>query len=241
MVHSPSKHPLLSLRTVSRAYASGTGVVHALHGVDLRIDHGELVAIVGPSGSGKSTCLNLVGCLDSPTSGVLEIEGLPVAALSQEQRAALRRDLIGFIFQGANLMPGMSALRNVELPLIYRGVSRIERRKRAALALTAVGLAHRLHHTPSQLSGGQQQRVAIARAIVSKPRLLIADEPTGALDSRTGAQIIQLLNELNRREGMAVVIVTHDRSVADIAPRIITFRDGRVVADQIRARSAHVA
>ena len=232
---------LARLVRASKVYGTGAPAVHAMRNVDLAVSEGELVTIVGASGSGKSTCLNMLGCLDVPTSGSLGVDGSDIVRASGEQRAQVRSRAIGFVFQGANLIPGMSALRNVELPLIYRGFARAERIARAKAALAAVGLGDRLSHIPAQLSGGQQQRVAIARAIVSRPRLLIADEPTGALDSRTGGEILGLIEELNRARGIAVVMVTHDPAIAERNPRLVVFRDGEVVRDETRWRRTRAA
>ena len=221
---------LAELVGVSRVHRSGEAAVRAIDGVDLKIDRGDFVAIVGASGSGKSTCLNIIGCLDVPTTGVYRLKGLDVGAIDASERAILRRDSVGFIFQGFHLLSRTSALENVEMPLVYRGAPRRRRRDLAAAALDAVGLGHRLDHTPEALSGGQQQRVAIARAIVCNPDMLIADEPTGSLDSVTRGEVIELLEVLNRTFGMTVVMVTHDAVVADRARRIIRFQDGRIIA-----------
>lgn len=233
--------PLVELIGASKIYGKGATAIPALSNVYLKIGPGEFVTIVGPSGSGKSTCLNILGCLDMPTSGRVLLGGRDVSALSPTERAGYRRDHIGFVFQGPNLIPRMSALRNVELPLVYRGVSREERRRRAASALEAVGLTNRMLHLPNELSGGQQQRVAIARAIVGRPRLLIADEPTGALDSKSGGAILALLGKLNRQSSLAVAMVTHDASIATQAPRQIMFQDGVLISDETRRHSSHAA
>lgn len=230
---------LLELSGATRAYGRGSGTVIALRDVDLTIREGEFVTIAGPSGSGKSTCLNILGCLDMPTFGTLRLAGQKLGELSPEQRATLRRDYIAFVFQSPNLIGRMTALENVELPLIYRGLWRDERRQRAKQALESVGLGPRTTHRPDELSGGQQQRVAIARAIVSRPRILIADEPTGALDTVTSAGILDLLFELNRTMRLTVVLVTHDQSIAERSPRLCVFRDGRLVSDELRKRRAH--
>ncbi len=232
---------ILELRGACRVYGAGPTAVTALRDVDLAIETGEHVAIVGPSGSGKSTCLNILGCLDAPTSGLALIDGWEIARAGPDERAQIRRDTIGFVFQSPQLIAGMTALANVELPLVYRRVPRAERTRRAREALTMVGLADRTMHRPQELSGGQQQRVAIARAMVGRPRVLIADEPTAALDTRTGDTILALLTELNRRSGVALVIVTHDRAIAAAAPRIVTFRDGRLVSDATQGYGADVA
>ncbi|MEH2519277.1 putative ABC transport system ATP-binding protein [Bradyrhizobium sp. AZCC 1610] len=220
--------PLMLLENVARIHGRGPASVTALAGVDLSIAPGEFVAVVGPSGSGKSTFLNIIGCLDTPSSGRYHFKGIDTGALDATRRALLRRSSIGFVFQRFNLIKRTSALDNVELPLLYQGVPRRVRREAAAAALISVGLSGRQHHTPDQLSGGQQQRVAIARALVVRPDLLIADEPTGALDSTTGAEIKQLLKHLNREEGTTIVMVTHDPSIAAYARRTIRFADGRI-------------
>jgi putative ABC transport system ATP-binding protein len=226
---------LIACRGLSKDYESGAGVVHALREIDLEIAQGELVAIVGTSGSGKSTLMNILGCLDRPTRGAYELAGFDIGTRSSDARAILRNRLIGFIFQGFNLLPRTTALENVELPLVYRGVPARERRDRALEALGAVGLADRVHHTPSQLSGGQQQRVAIARALVTGPPMLLADEPTGNLDTRTSLEVLALLQRLNRERGITIVLVTHEADIAACASRVVTFRDGRVVSDRREA------
>jgi putative ABC transport system ATP-binding protein len=208
--------------------------VHALKDVDVTILRGEFVAIVGTSGSGKSTMMNILGCLDRPTRGTYELAGLDVGARTNDGRAIVRNRLIGFIFQGFNLLSRTTALENVELPLQYRGFSAKERRDRALASLAKVGLADRVHHTPSQLSGGQQQRVAIARALVSDPPLLLADEPTGNLDTRTSLEVLALLQELNRKNGITICLVTHEHDIAACASRVITVKDGRVVSDVVQ-------
>ena len=222
--------PIVRTRDLHKTYEMGDTIVHALEGVSLEIASGELVAVMGPSGSGKSTFMNLVGCLDRPTSGEYELAGEPVARLSGDELAAIRNRRIGFVFQQFNLLPRTSALENVELPLLYTGMPRAERQARARRRLEQVGLGDRLDHHPRQLSGGQQQRVAIARALVNDPVLILADEPTGALDSRTSLEVMALLQQLNR-EGITVVLVTHEQDIADFARRIITFHDGRVASD----------
>jgi putative ABC transport system ATP-binding protein len=227
---SPSE-AIIALRGVAKDYVSAAGTVHALRDVDLEIGHGEFVAIVGTSGSGKSTLMNILGCLDRPTRGTYALAGLDVGARTNDGRALVRNRLIGFIFQGFNLLARTTALENVELPLQYRGFSARERRERAMASLTKVGLAERVHHTPSQLSGGQQQRVAIARALVSDPPLLLADEPTGNLDTRTSLEVLALLQDLNRKNGITICLVTHEQDIARCASRVITVRDGRVVSD----------
>ncbi len=221
---------LIETRDLTRHYPSGEGVVAALEGLDLEIEPGEFIAAMGPSGSGKSTFLNLIGCLDQPTRGRYRLAGEDVASLAPDRVAALRGEQIGFVFQSFNLLPRSDALANVEMPMLYRGLPRRIRRERAAIALERVGLGARMHHTPSQLSGGQQQRVAIARALVNGPGLLLADEPTGALDSRTGLEIMALFQALNRA-GVAILCVTHDADVAAFASRTLRFRDGRMIED----------
>jgi putative ABC transport system ATP-binding protein len=223
--------PLIVLRGVAKDYESGESVVHALRDIDLTFEHGEFVAIVGTSGSGKSTLMNILGCLDRPTRGTYALAGLDVGARTNDGRAIVRNRLIGFIFQGFNLLPRTTALENVELPLQYRGVGRGPRRVRAQKALDQVGLGDRMGHTPNQLSGGQQQRVAIARALVTDPPLLLADEPTGNLDTRTSLEVLALLQKLNRDQGITIALVTHEHDIAACASRVITFRDGRMVSD----------
>jgi putative ABC transport system ATP-binding protein len=230
MPASPSTEPLIRCEALAKRYEIGGGTVHALRDLDLTVMPGEFVAVMGPSGSGKSTFMNLVGCLDRPSSGHLWLGGEAVDAMTRDQLAAIRNRRIGFVFQQFNLLPRTSALDNVELPLLYAGVPRAERRERASRRLSQVGLADRVDHHPAQLSGGQQQRVAIARALVNDPALILADEPTGALDSRTSIEVMALLQALNR-EGITIVLVTHEADVAAFASRIIGFIDGRVVRD----------
>jgi putative ABC transport system ATP-binding protein len=224
--------PLLSLRGVVKVYGEGSAAVHALRGIDLDIHPGEFVAVMGASGSGKSTCMNLLGCLDVATSGQYLFRGVEVGGLDREQLALLRRHYIGFVFQGFNLLARTSAVENVELPLVYKRVPARERHARAAAALAAVGLAGRERHAPHELSGGQQQRVAIARALVTEPSLLLADEPTGNLDSKTSQEIMELLSALNRDRGLTVVLVTHEADVAAWAQRRVIFKDGLIVAQE---------
>ena len=222
--------PLIVLRDLSKVYAAGQ-TVHALRGVNLEIAAGEFVAIMGASGSGKSTLMNILGCLDTPSSGSYVLDGVPVQDRDADALAALRNRRMGFVFQQFNLMPRTSALENVELPLLYAGVRQPERSRRALAALQRVGLGDRSSHSPTQLSGGQQQRVAIARALVNEPALILADEPTGALDSETSAEVMQLLDALNR-QGITVILVTHEADMAAWARRRLLFKDGRLVADQ---------
>lgn len=221
---------LIALSQVARTYLTGGEPVHALVDIDLKIENGAYVAIIGSSGSGKSTLMNVIGCLDSPSRGEYRFDGEPVQALSDEDLAAVRNRKIGFVFQTFHLLPRQNALQNVELPLIYRGVPAAERRARARQALEAVGLSHRLDHRPNQLSGGQCQRVAIARALVGDPRLILADEPTGNLDSKTSAEMMRLFDDLHA-QGRTIVLITHEAEVAAHARRTITLQDGRVVAD----------
>ena len=228
---SASTSTLLDLRNVTKDYTTGGGVVHALREVTLDVQRGEFIAIVGTSGSGKSTLMNILGCLDRPTTGSYELGGIEVGARGNDARAIVRNRLIGFIFQGFNLLPRTTALENVELPLQYRGVGAAARRRRAEEALRSVGLGDRMDHTPSALSGGQQQRVAIARALVTDPPLLLADEPTGNLDTRTSLEVLALLQRLNRDRGITIALVTHEHDIAACASRVITFRDGRMVSD----------
>jgi len=234
---------LMSLEGIGKDYVTEAVTVHALRSVDLTINRGDFVAMVGQSGSGKSTMMNIIGCLDRPTRGRYVLDGIDVTERSNDARAVVRNRLIGFVFQGFNLLPRTTALENVELPLVYRGVGSAERRKRALRSLEQVGLGDRLHHTPNQLSGGQQQRVAIARALVTEPPLLLADEPTGNLDTRTSLEVLALLQELNDRAGITIVLVTHEHDIAACAKRVITMRDGRVRSDVVNAQQqdAHAA
>lgn len=231
---SPAAPALIELRGVTKVYGEGVAAMSALRGVDLRIETGEFIAIMGPSGSGKSTCMNLLGCLDTPTSGVYLFEGVDVGRLSRRQRALFRRYYLGFVFQGYNLLNRTSALENVELPLIYRGLPAAERRTAACEALAAVGLNGWEHHTPGELSGGQQQRVAIARAIVTSPAVLLADEPTGNLDRSRSRELMELLVALNCDRGITIVMVTHDAEMAGYAHRMVHFVDGLVESDEPR-------
>ena len=223
--------PLIALSGITKTYGQGAAAFQALKGVDLTIEAGEFVAIMGPSGSGKSTAMNILGCLDTPTSGSYLFQGLAVERLDRKQRALLRRHCLGFVFQGFNLLARTSALENVELPLIYRGAPAAERHAAARAALAQVGLAGREKNTPGELSGGQQQRVAIARAIVTEPTVLLADEPTGNLDTRTSEEIMELINGLNHDHGITVLMVTHEPDMARHARRVVRFVDGRVESD----------
>jgi putative ABC transport system ATP-binding protein len=233
--------PLIRLRGVTKQYGSGPAALLALRGVDLDVAQGEFVAIMGPSGSGKSTVMNIVGCLDTPSAGRYLLRGVAVEALSRDQRARVRRRYLGFVFQGFNLLARMSAQENVELPLLYRGDGAAVRHRLAARALASVGLTGWEQHTPAQLSGGQQQRVAIARALVTQSPILLADEPTGNLDSERSADIMQLLVRLNREQGITVLMVTHEEDLARYAGRIVRFVDGRIASDQSNGCSSGTA
>jgi putative ABC transport system ATP-binding protein len=224
---------VVDVRSLERTYLVGDVEVRALRGVTLQIGSGEFVAVMGASGSGKSTFMNLIGCLDRPTAGTYLLAGRDVGGLSRDELAKVRGQQIGFVFQGFNLLPRTSALENVELPMLYQGVKSAERKKRATAALERVGLGERLDHTPAQLSGGQQQRVAIARALVNEPKLLLADEPTGALDSKTSEEVMKLFTDLNKN-GLTIVVVTHEPDVAGFAQRVVTFRDGALLDDAQR-------
>jgi putative ABC transport system ATP-binding protein len=227
----PQPEKLVSFLGVTKIYGQGGASMQALRGIDLDISAGEFVAIMGPSGSGKSTCMNILGCLDTPTAGSYRFMGVEVGSLNRNQRALLRRNYQGFVFQGYNLLNRTSALENVELPLLYRGASAHERRTRAREALETVGLTGWEAHSPGELSGGQQQRVAIARAIVTNPAVLLADEPTGNLDTARSKEIMELLTTLNRERGITVIMVTHEQEMAAYATRIIRFMDGLVASD----------
>ncbi len=222
---------MLALRNIQKIYGEGEARVVALAGVDVDVKAGEFIAIMGASGSGKSTCMNILGCLDRPTAGSFKFHNVEVATLNNDARALFRRTYLGFVFQGFNLLARTTALENVELPLIYRGMSRSERHQEALRALAAVGLHGRENHTPGELSGGQQQRVAIARAIVSNPKVLLADEPTGNLDSARSHDIMKLLQTLNREQGLTILMVTHEADMAKYCSRHIVFSDGRIVDD----------
>jgi putative ABC transport system ATP-binding protein len=223
--------PLIQLRDVTKIYGSGEAEVAALAGIDLAVHDGEFVAVMGPSGSGKSTCMNILGCLDTPTGGHYFFRGADVGTMSRGERALLRRHYLGFVFQGFNLLKRTTALENLELPLIYRGVHRAERRRMGMETLEQVGLGDRWDHTAAELSGGQQQRVAIARALVASPSVVFADEPTGNLDTAKSHEIMQLLQSLNRERGLTIVLVTHEEDVASYAGRQVRFRDGLIESD----------
>ena len=228
------REPLIRITGLRKSYVLGDVTVHALRGVDVEIASGTFVTVVGASGSGKSTFMNILGLLDRPSGGQYFLEGEDVSGFDRDRRAVLRNRKIGFVFQNFNLLPRTSALENVELPLLYNGqpLSAAERDRKALGLLQAVGLGERAHHTPNQLSGGQQQRVAIARALVNDPEILLADEPTGNLDSRTSVEIMEILQRLNRDEGITIILITHEHDIAEYGHRVITFRDGRVVSDQ---------
>lgn len=230
--------PLIELKGITKVYGKGQAVLKALKGIDLIVYQGDFVAVMGPSGCGKSTCMNLLGCLDTPTSGQYLFRGIDIGKLSRNQRALLRRHYLGFVFQGFNLLSRTSALENVELPLVYRGMHHSERGRIAHDALRAVGLSGWEHHTPAELSGGQQQRVAIARAIATSPTVLLADEPTGNLDSIRGVEIMELLTSLNKDRGITILMVTHEPDMAGYASRTVRFRDGLIVSD---SRQSEVA
>ena len=223
---------MIQIKEVRRVYQLGSSIVEALRGISFQVEEGEFMAIQGPSGSGKSTLLNILGCLDRPTSGRYVLEGMEVGALDDDELAFLRNQRIGFVFQTFNLLPRLSALKNVELPLVYSGVAQKERRERALATLAAVGLLHRSGHRPQELSGGEQQRVAIARALVNRPAILLADEPTGNLDSRVGEEIMALFEELHQT-GSTLLVVTHNPQVAERARRILYLQDGRLLKDEI--------
>ena len=238
LASTAQRMPLIRLRGITKRYGQGQAAFLALKGVDLDIEEGDFVAVMGPSGSGKSTAMNLLGCLDVPTSGQYFFRGVPVHELNRDQRARLRREQLGFVFQGFNLLARTSAQENVELPLLYRGTPAKERRRLALESLDTVGLAQWAHHTPAELSGGQQQRVAIARALVTNPKVLLADEPTGNLDTQRSREIMELLWRLNGERGITVLMVTHESDMAAYAKRIVRFVDGLVDSDE---RNAHPA
>jgi putative ABC transport system ATP-binding protein len=222
--------PLIAIQAITKTYITGDVTFQALRGVSLAIDEGEMVAIMGPSGSGKSTLMNIIGCLDQPSGGSYALDGVDVGTLDDGQLARIRNQKIGFVFQQYMLLQRTSALRNVELPMLYAGGR--DRTVRAKQALELVGMGQRLHNTPSQLSGGQQQRVAIARALVNHPRIIMADEPTGALDSRTGVEVMRIFQQLNMEQGITIILVTHDPDVARYARRVISIRDGQIASDE---------
>jgi len=224
--------PVIKLDHVHKIYKMGDIEVHALRGISLTIRQGEFVAVMGVSGSGKSTMMNIIGCLDQPTRGVYILDDRDVSKLSKDDRADIRNQKIGFVFQGFNLLSRTSAIENVEMPMLYAGIPAVERRRRAQEALDAVGLAGRENSHPNQLSGGQQQRVAIARALVNHPTIILADEPTGALDSRTSVEVMEIFQQLNRERGITLLIVTHEHDIAEYARRVIIFRDGKVRSDE---------
>ena len=232
---APDPSPLIELRGLTKTYGVGDAAFQALKGIDLTIQRGEFVAIMGPSGSGKSTLMNVLGCLDTPTAGSYHYQGIAVETLTTNERSLLRRYALGFVFQGFNLLARTSSLDNVELPLLYRGVSRKNRHEQAVAALTSVGLPTKLRSTPAELSGGQQQRVAIARAIVTEPSTLFADEPTGNLDSVTTGDVMELLTRLNKDRGITVLVVTHDDHVATFARRTVLIKDGLIESDVARS------
>ena len=227
---------MIAVHDLHKTYRMGDVEVHALQGVSFEIQKGEFIAIMGPSGSGKSTLMNLIGCLDTPSAGAYQLDGIDVEKLGSADLSLVRARKLGFVFQQYNLLARQSALRNVEMPLIYRGVGRAERHQRATTALGIVGMSDRVHHRPNELSGGQQQRVAIARALVGSPAVILADEPTGALDTKTSAEIMGILQRLNRQQGLTVVLVTHEADVAAYARRVLTMRDGRLVHDESRSQ-----
>lgn len=224
--------PMIYIKDLQKIYQMGKFEVRALAGVSLEIQRGEFVAIMGPSGSGKSTLMNLLGCLDTPTTGTYQLDGIEIGDLSEDELSWYRAKKLGFVFQQYNLLPRQSALRNVEMPLIYRGVSTKERQRRASIALQIVGMGERLDHKPNELSGGQQQRVAIARALAGSPDIILADEPTGALDTKTGAEIMGILQRLNRQQKLTVILVTHEPETAEYAKRLIRLRDGLILSDE---------
>ncbi|HEY5885975.1 MAG TPA: ABC transporter ATP-binding protein [Pyrinomonadaceae bacterium] len=231
VVPQSAARPVIELDHIHKTYTMGDVEVHALRGISLTIREGEFVAIMGTSGSGKSTMMNIIGCLDRPTKGSYILDGQDVSAMSKDERADIRNQKIGFVFQGFNLLSRTSALENVELPMLYAGVDAAERQRRASEALAAVGLAGRERNHPNQLSGGQQQRVAIARSLVNDPALILADEPTGNLDSRTSIEVMDIFQRLNRERGITLILVTHEHDIADYADRVVVFKDGKIKKD----------
>jgi putative ABC transport system ATP-binding protein len=231
LIDIPESRPVIQLENIHKTYTMGDVQVHALRGVSLTIREGEFVAIMGASGSGKSTTMNILGCLDRPTRGSYILDGQDVSQMSKDERADIRSRKIGFVFQGFNLLSRTSALENVELPMLYAGVSGAQRHERAMQSLAAVGLAGREQNHPNQLSGGQQQRVAVARALVNDPALILADEPTGNLDSRTAVEVIEIFQRLNRERGMTLILVTHEPDIAQYAQRVVVFKDGKIKKD----------
>jgi len=230
-IQNPEPHPVIQLENIHKTYTMGDVQVHALRGVSLTIREGEFIAIMGASGSGKSTTMNILGCLDRPTKGTYILDGEDVSTMSKDERADIRSRKIGFVFQGFNLLSRTSALENVELPMLYAGVTSAQRHERALQSLTAVGLAGREQNHPNQLSGGQQQRVAVARALVNDPALILADEPTGNLDSRTSIEVMEIFQRLNRERGITLVLVTHEPDIAQYAQRVVVFKDGKIRKD----------
>src|SRR5262249_51993252 len=237
----PETTPVIQLEHIHKTYVMGEVEVHALRGISLIICEGEFVAIMGTSGSGKSTMMNIIGCLDRPTRGTYILDGQDVSKLSKDERADIRNRKIGFVFQGFNLLSRTSAIENVELPMLYAGIETAQRHERAMKALAAVGLTGREQNHPNQLSGGQQQRVAIARALVNHPALILADEPTGNLDSRTSVEVMEIFQRLNREQGITLILVTHEHDIAEYAKRVVVFKDGKIVRDEQIARPLDAA
>jgi putative ABC transport system ATP-binding protein len=230
---------MIEMQNITKTYEMGTQAVHALRGIDLRIEEGEFLAIMGPSGSGKSTLMNLIGCLDTPSAGAYSLDDVDVSQMSDDEQARIRNRRVGFVFQMFNLLPRTPAIKQVTLPLMYAGVGRRERTRRAEEALTALGLGDRMDHRPDELSGGQQQRVAIARALVTRPSIILADEPTGNLDTTSGDEILEIFKELNARNNITVIFVTHDPKVAACAKRTVWLRDGSIESDRQNGKSAN--